>query len=62
MTLRIWRYRRSITALALLASLVLAGLVTGFITVHGWSDISIGTNTDYVSVYRLVHWHWQAGR
>jgi hypothetical protein len=43
--------RRAGIAALILAALILAGLVSGFIAVRGWGDWSIGTNTHYCGVY-----------
>lgn len=54
--------RRTALAALILAGLILAGLATGFLTIRGWADISIGTDTHYLSIYQLIHWHYQAGQ
>jgi hypothetical protein len=30
---------------------LITGLITGFVTVRGWGDWTIGTNTSYCGVY-----------
>ena len=44
-----------LTGLVFAGCLLIIGLVTGFITVRGWGDWTIGTNNSYCGVYWPHH-------